>query len=48
MVKVDLKAKPYHLSDNDILWVKDTISSMTVKRKSVNYSLICSSSVQIN
>ena len=30
MVKVDLKAKPYNLSDEDIKWVKDTISGMSV------------------
>ena len=26
---VDLKAKPYYLSDEDIAWVENTIASMT-------------------
>jgi len=30
---VDLKAKPYYLSDEDIQWVKDTIASMTDEEK---------------
>ena len=30
---VDLKAKPYYLSDEDIKWVNDTISSMTDEEK---------------
>ncbi len=33
MTKVDLKAKPYHLSDEDIKWVTDTINSMTIEEK---------------
>ncbi len=33
MTKVDLKAKPYHLSDEDIKWVTDTITSMTIEEK---------------
>ncbi|MBB6445056.1 glycoside hydrolase family 3 protein [Bacillus benzoevorans] len=33
MPKVDLKAKPYHLSDEDIKWVKDTISGMSDEEK---------------
>jgi beta-N-acetylhexosaminidase len=33
MVKVDLKAKPYNLSDDDIVWVKDTISGMSIEEK---------------
>ena len=33
MTKVDLKAKPYHLSDEDIKWVQDTINSMTIEEK---------------
>ena len=33
MVKVDLKAKPYNLSDDDITWVKDTISGMSIEEK---------------
>src|SRR3954467_4233688 len=33
MVKVDLKAKPYNLSDDDIAWVKDTISGMSIEEK---------------
>ena len=33
MTKVDLKAKPYHLSDSDIQWVQDTINSMTIEEK---------------
>ena len=30
---VDLKAKPYNLSDQDILWVNSTIASMTDEEK---------------
>ena len=48
MPKVDLKAKPYNLSDEDIKWVKDTIAGMTTKRKSASYSSTCSSLVMIN
>ena len=33
MVKVDLKAKPYNLNDEDIAWVKDTISGMSIEEK---------------
>lgn len=33
MKKVDLKAKPYLLSDSDINWVKETIDSMTIEEK---------------
>jgi beta-N-acetylhexosaminidase len=33
MPKVDLKAKPYNLSEEDINWVKDTISGMTDEEK---------------
>ena len=33
MTKVDLKAKPYHLSDEDIKWVTDTITGMTIEEK---------------
>ena len=31
MVKVDLKSKPYNLSDEDIAWVKETISGMSIE-----------------
>lgn len=31
--RVDLKAKPYSLSDEDIKWVKETISGMTIEEK---------------
>ena len=30
---VDLKAKPFFLSDEDIQWVEDTIASMTMEEK---------------
>ena len=30
---VDLKAKPYNLSEEDVLWVKSTIDSMTDEEK---------------
>ena len=30
---VDLKAKPFYLSDEDIRWVRDTIDSMTLEEK---------------
>ena len=30
---VDLRAKPYCLNDEDIKWVKDTISNMTAEEK---------------
>lgn len=33
MQKVDLKAKPYYLSDEDIAWVESTISDMTTEEK---------------
>ncbi|WP_256235615.1 glycoside hydrolase family 3 protein [Bacillus sp. EB600] len=33
MAKVDLKAKPYNLSDSDIMWVKETINSMSIEEK---------------
>ena len=33
MNKVDLKAKPYNLSDSDINWVKETIDSMSIEEK---------------
>ena len=33
MTKVDLKAKPYNLSDADINWVKETIDSMSIEEK---------------
>jgi beta-N-acetylhexosaminidase len=33
MPKVDLKAKPYNLSDEDIKWVKETISGMSIEEK---------------
>src|SRR6476620_10034796 len=33
MPKVDLKAKPYNLSDEDIKWVRETISGMTDEEK---------------
>lgn len=31
--KVDLKAKPYNLADEDIKWVHDTIESMSIEEK---------------
>ena len=31
--KVDLKAKPFYLSDHDIKWVNDTIEHMTLEEK---------------
>ena len=33
MPKVDLKAKPYNLSDEDIKWVQDTIAGMSDEEK---------------
>ena len=30
---VNLKAKPFYLSDEDIKWVNDTIASMTDEEK---------------
>lgn len=33
MARVDLKAKPYYLDDEEIKWVKDTIDSMTIEEK---------------
>lgn len=32
-MKVNLKAKPYYLSDEDIKWVEDTIAGMTTEEK---------------
>lgn len=33
MPKVDLKAKPYYLSDEDIAWIERTIEEMTIEEK---------------
>src|SRR6476620_4937741 len=33
MPKVDLKANPYNLSDEDVKWVKDTIAGMSDEEK---------------
>ena len=33
MVKVDLKAKPFNLTDSDIQWVQETINSMSTEEK---------------
>jgi beta-N-acetylhexosaminidase len=33
MVNVDLKAKPYNLTDSDIKWVRATIDSMSIEEK---------------
>ena len=33
MKLVDLKAKPYYLSDEDIAWVENTIKEMTTEEK---------------
>ena len=33
MALVDLKAKPFHLSDGDISWVESTIAGMTIEEK---------------
>lgn len=33
MGKVDLKAKPFFLSDEDVKWVEDTINTMTIEEK---------------
>lgn len=33
MTRVDLKAKPFHLSDEDIRWVEETIASMSIEEK---------------
>ena len=33
MTKVDLKAKPYNLTDSDIQWVQETIHSMSTEEK---------------
>ena len=30
---VDLKKKPYYLSDKDIAWVESTIANMTIEEK---------------
>ena len=30
---VDLKGKPYYLSDEDVEWVKNTIADMTAEEK---------------
>lgn len=40
MPKVDLKAKPYNLSDEDIKWVKDSIAGMTDEEK-IGQLFIC-------
>ena len=32
-MKIDLKAKPFYLSDEQIAWVKDTLSNMTLEEK---------------
>ena len=30
---VNLKAKPYYLSDEQVQWVEDTIATMTIEEK---------------
>ena len=30
---MDLRAKPFYLSDEDIAWVEDTLASMTLEEK---------------
>ena len=35
---VDLKAKPYYLSEEDINWVKNTIKNMTPEERVGQYS----------
>lgn len=40
MPRVNLKAKPYNLSDEDIQWVKDTISNMSIEEK-IGQLFIC-------
>ena len=40
MPKVDLKAKPYNLSDEDIKWVKNSIAGMTDEEK-IGQLFIC-------
>ena len=37
MVKVDLTASPYHLNDNQIAWVEETLGTLTDEEKLVNY-----------
>ncbi|MGL5315326.1 MAG: glycoside hydrolase family 3 protein, partial [Peptostreptococcaceae bacterium] len=32
-MKIDLKAKPFYLSDEDIKWVEDTLASLTLDEK---------------
>ena len=32
-MKIDLKAKPFYLSDEDIKWVEETIANMTIEEK---------------
>ena len=39
MVKVDLTASPYHLNDNQIAWVEETLGTLTDEEKLVNYFL---------
>ena len=34
---VDMKAKPFYLTDEDCKWVEDTIAGMTVDEKIGNY-----------
>lgn len=33
MVKVDLTASPYHLNDNQIAWVEETLGTLTDEEK---------------
>ena len=40
---VDLKAKPFYLSDEDIAWVESTLASLTEKEKI--QQLFCTSSM---
>lgn len=45
---VDLKARPYYLSDEDIKWVKDTISNMTDEEKVGQLFFQLTSSIEEN
>ena len=32
-MKIDLKSKPFYLSDEDIKWVEDTLAGLTLDEK---------------
>lgn len=38
---IDLKAKPFYLSDDDITWVHETLAGMSTEEKRDSFSAYC-------